>query len=130
MRRTIWDGAQQLGEIQVPCNLEHGAFFEADSFITPLSKSDAPEAPNPYYGRVIYTPGLIIDQPVVRGLKAALGLASPDTPWRAPYTRPSGPVAVGAEPGLQPRNVESARPAPVRHLRRRRFEKRGKRSEK
>ncbi len=61
VRRTIWDGAQELGEIQVPDN---AAFFEADSFTTPLSKSDATEDPNPYYGRVIYTPGLVIDQPV------------------------------------------------------------------
>lgn len=65
VRRTIWDGAQELAEIQAPYDTANAALEEMDSgwpllSYQPLGASD----PNPFYGRVLYGPGLAVDQPL------------------------------------------------------------------
>lgn len=61
VRRTIWDGQQELAEIQAPDNATDretdGSYFSAQALINGKD-------PNPYYGRVIYTYGHTIDQPL------------------------------------------------------------------
>jgi RHS repeat-associated protein len=70
LRRTVWDGTQELIEIQVP-----GSASEADSVLynDDFSRSlprilganfQKVNDPNPFFGRVVYTHGLGLDQPV------------------------------------------------------------------
>jgi RHS repeat-associated protein len=69
VRRTIWDGDQELAEIQMPGGGDSArfSFFEND-----VAPTHLPEAvthlinvdQNQYYGRVFYTPGRGIDEPV------------------------------------------------------------------
>jgi RHS repeat-associated protein len=66
VRRTIWDGVQELGEIQAPVTvIPSPSEEEADSGWSPISThiNHKPD-PNPFYGRVVYTPGLAVDQPL------------------------------------------------------------------
>ncbi len=72
IRRTVWHGNQELMEIQMPGHDSVSvATLENDTVVVRHEKvySD-PDGnqwvvdPNPYYGRVMYTPGLIIDQPL------------------------------------------------------------------
>lgn len=61
VRRTIWDGQQEVAEIQAPDNATDrevdGSYFSAQALINGKD-------PNPYYGRAIYTYGHTIDQPL------------------------------------------------------------------
>ncbi|HEU0052127.1 MAG TPA: hypothetical protein VFQ39_03075, partial [Longimicrobium sp.] len=59
-RRTVWDGDQELYEIQQPDD-----DAENDTSATPvLSPYDNNWDPNPMFGRVLYTSGVQIDQPL------------------------------------------------------------------
>ncbi len=67
VRRVIWDGAQELAEIQVPVDSTNLGIEEMDTGY-PL-RAFNPAAglygdPNPWYGRVVYGPGLGVDQPL------------------------------------------------------------------
>jgi len=67
LRRTVWDGAQELGEIQVP--LDSTSYWERDTGAYPVgyelqSGTSATGDPNPLYGQVLYGPGLAVDQPL------------------------------------------------------------------
>jgi hypothetical protein len=64
-RRTIWDGAQELAEIQAPYDSAVATLEELDSG-WPLQPYNllAGTDPNPFYGRVVYSPGLVVDQPL------------------------------------------------------------------
>ena len=67
VRRIIWDGNQELAEIRVPYDTANAAVEELDvnyplpeyTFIFG-SYGD----PNPFYGHVVYSPGVEIDQPL------------------------------------------------------------------
>jgi RHS repeat-associated protein len=64
VRRTVWDGGQELAEIQVPDTV--GAVENDSSRITvpPLQPNGGFADPNPFFGRVLYTPGWAVDQPL------------------------------------------------------------------
>ena len=64
-RRTIWDGGQELAEIQAPYDVDVATVEELDSG-WPLQPYNllAGTDPNPFYGRVVYSPGLVVDQPL------------------------------------------------------------------
>jgi RHS repeat-associated protein len=64
VRRTIWDGAQELAEIQVPVDSGTPAIEEMDTGYAVLLWNGSPFDPNPFYGRVVYGPGLAVDQPL------------------------------------------------------------------
>lgn len=74
VRRTIWDGAQELAEINAPYDgfvegvVPPGTQEENGSFPVlprqPACAQGDPCDPNPFYGRVVYAPGLAIDQPL------------------------------------------------------------------
>lgn len=58
-RRTIWDGAQELAEIQAPYHTVGTPLQEQDSGWGVLPYSlPAGADPDPFYGRVVYGPGL------------------------------------------------------------------------
>jgi RHS repeat-associated protein len=59
VRRTVWDGNQELDEVQVPDTLA-----EKDLWQTPLNQYANGFDPNPFYGRALYTFGLQLDEPV------------------------------------------------------------------
>jgi RHS repeat-associated protein len=66
IRRTVWDGSQELWEIQMPGG-DYSIHLETDVDlpVQPLDYSRAtPLDPNPYFGRVAFVHGLGIDQPV------------------------------------------------------------------
>src|SRR5688500_7186935 len=63
VRRTVWDGSSELYEIQMP--LSHA---ENDVNLIDLPLETSPHGfgywdPNPFFGRVVYTHALGIDQP-------------------------------------------------------------------
>jgi RHS repeat-associated protein len=72
VRRVVWDGTQELAEIQVPADgyvvgvqpgteeLNVGFPVVPRSTCIQLDPCDV----NPFYGRVVYSPGLAIDQPL------------------------------------------------------------------
>jgi RHS repeat-associated protein len=75
LRRLVWDGDQLLGEIQVPLKLATATVATPDSVqdndlyqpqLVPqnLENPDLSKDPNPFFGRVLYTHGLALDQPV------------------------------------------------------------------
>lgn len=65
-RRTVWDGEQEIAEIQMPGDPAHSTWFENDTgTVTPvIPKVGGLVDLNPYYGRVIYTHGLATDKPL------------------------------------------------------------------
>jgi RHS repeat-associated protein len=63
VRRTIWDGQQELAEIQVPVDPDNAQIEEMDTGY-PLRMYYPGLDPNTYYGRVVYGPGLAVDQPL------------------------------------------------------------------
>ena len=85
IRRTVWDGNQELYEIQMPGG-------DTTSASTLESDTQAPEQPvdstftyfdrNPFFGRVAYSHGLAIDQPLAM---TRLGYA--DRPLNRPFVR-------------------------------------------
>ena len=71
VRRVIWDGAQELAEIQAPYDAFANAPVgseELDAAMPLLPRSTCTGAnrcdPNPIYGQVVYAPGLALDQPL------------------------------------------------------------------
>jgi RHS repeat-associated protein len=67
LRRTVWDGNQEVMEIQVPGGASESDATLYDDDYTPnfLSTSNTDfEDLNPFFGRVVYTHGLGLDQPV------------------------------------------------------------------
>jgi RHS repeat-associated protein len=70
VRRTIWDGAQELAEIQIPADGTSAEELDVGYAVRPFEPSANDPAtgstgdPNPYYGRVVYGPGLAIDKPL------------------------------------------------------------------
>ena len=66
VRRTIWDGAKELFEIQMP-DTTATALAENDTALLPnlgVTLSDTKFSCNPFFGRVGYTNGPGIDQPL------------------------------------------------------------------
>jgi RHS repeat-associated protein len=62
VRRTIWAGSQELYEIQMP---DSTIVREYDTQIPPTRAADGNGYdPNPMYGRIAYTFGLKLDQPL------------------------------------------------------------------
>jgi RHS repeat-associated protein len=94
VRRTVWDGGQELGEIQVPWDTANVARAEDDSSRIMKQPQCFPFAdPNPFFGRVLYTPGWAVDQPLsvtrfgyndwptVQVGSPCAGLGSADSTW-------------------------------------------------
>src|SRR5688572_25060045 len=70
IRRTVWDGSQELMEIQQPGHTSaSAAVLENDTAFAPRLPIHHPGSsvggdPNPFYGRVAYTFGPALDQPM------------------------------------------------------------------
>lgn len=62
-RRTVWDGDQVLGEIQGVHYFANENWLDADADWRLLWVNSSVDL-NPYLGRVLYTPGLTIDEPL------------------------------------------------------------------
>lgn len=86
MRRTVWDGAQELAEVQAPGAPAPVAMREQDVghyAALPLDfRSSPPKDPNRYYGQVVYTTGLAVDQPL-----SVVRLGYADRPDANSYTQ-------------------------------------------
>lgn len=63
VRRTVWDGEQELAEINAPGADADSTLWERDTGYVNLGRIDAKD-PNPFYGRVVYAYGLDVDQPI------------------------------------------------------------------
>ncbi|MGH9892173.1 MAG: RHS repeat-associated core domain-containing protein, partial [bacterium] len=66
MRRTVWDGDHELAEIQMPGGTDANEVALRENDVAP---TNLPPLPNcidrmQYFGRVFYTPGRAIDQPL------------------------------------------------------------------
>ena len=61
--RTIWDGSSEVAEIRARFDTLVVSREEIDAGADTVPKSIAGDA-NPFYGRVVYGPGLSIDQPL------------------------------------------------------------------
>jgi RHS repeat-associated protein len=66
VRRTIWDGERELWEIQMPDTAD---YREQDTVTVNLPRlvvepNDEEVDPHPFYGRILYTHGLELDQPM------------------------------------------------------------------
>ncbi len=88
VRQVVWDGAEQRAEIQVPYDSANAAASEDDSSRAVVSYDNtALYDPNPFLGRVVYAPGLVLDQPAAISRLAYRdrpALATlPDTTWPA-----------------------------------------------
>jgi RHS repeat-associated protein len=86
MRRTVWDGPQELVEVHAPGAPSQSALWEQDVGYYPALaldfRSSPPKDPNRYYGQVVYTTGLRVDQPLsIRRLSYA------DSPDATHYTQ-------------------------------------------
>jgi RHS repeat-associated protein len=65
LRRTVWDGEQELIEIQVPGDASQpSTVLEADNTVFHLPRDAGGMDPNPYFGRVVYVAGLSLDRPI------------------------------------------------------------------
>jgi RHS repeat-associated protein len=65
LRRTIWNGEEELIEIQVPGDtLQTQQTLEGDDQQWRLPRDSYNNDPNPLFGRVVYTSGLQLDQPI------------------------------------------------------------------
>ena len=69
LRRTVWQGSQELYEIQMPGDdaLPYSAYWENDTATValPMDQSVSPTIDrNPFFGRVAYANGPGVDQPV------------------------------------------------------------------
>ena len=69
LRRTVWDGDRELIEIQVPVKVptrsaEPDSVLDNDLFLPRYPRVLNSQDPNPFFGRVLYTYGLTLDQPV------------------------------------------------------------------
>lgn len=86
VRRTVWDGQQELAEIQAPDDTTNREVDVGYYTAQPLVNG---KDPNPYYGRVIYTHGLTIDQPL-----SIFRLGYADWPFGGSYTNTWGNFVV------------------------------------
>ncbi len=59
--RTVWDGSDEVAEIKAPLGASNGAELNSGFPLIPWSVVGDP---NPFYGRVVYAPGLTVDQPL------------------------------------------------------------------
>ena len=69
LRRTIWDGDQELAEIQMPGDSTPGdmQYWENDTqdvLLPALTVKGSPADKNPFFGRVLYTHGAGLDRPL------------------------------------------------------------------
>lgn len=71
VRRTVWDGTQELAEIQMPDSVGNNPVVQTETdtgFValppTGISGGQSYFDPNPYFGRVLYTHGLALDYPL------------------------------------------------------------------
>lgn len=67
VRRTVWAGSRELYEIQAPDSVGTTGTREYDTQTLPLFGKGGPNGsydPNPYYGIVAYTYGLVLDRPL------------------------------------------------------------------
>jgi RHS repeat-associated protein len=69
LRRTVWDGDQELIEIQVPLRLAGSTQQQPDSVLeNDVSLPEMPQVnsqdPNPFFGRVLFIHGLETDKPI------------------------------------------------------------------
>ena len=68
VRRYVWDGNDELVEIQMPLSaVSPGAPTENDTLVVQASRINHAGHtidPTPFYGRVVYIPGLAVDQPL------------------------------------------------------------------
>jgi hypothetical protein len=84
VRRTIWDGQQELAEIQAPDNATDRevdtGYYSAQALINGKD-------PNPYYGRVIHTYGHAIDQPLTRDRSITYFGRAAGSPTARPLSR-------------------------------------------
>ena len=71
VRRTVWDDAQELAEIQMPDGPVNGQVDQTERdtgfvAIPPFTLTQGTQYldPNPYFGRVLYTHGLALDHPL------------------------------------------------------------------
>ena len=91
VRRTVWDGAKELFEIQMP---DTAGLQENDTALLGnigLTQTAAPISRNPFYGRVGYTNGPGLDQPlsVTRwgyADTALVGSQQQFEQWKEPFT--------------------------------------------
>lgn len=81
LRRTVWDGDQELYEIQMPA--DEPAEENDTGFAPQKGRYDNGWDPNPYFGRVLYTSGLGIDQPlgIIRMKLATATSGQPYATW-------------------------------------------------
>jgi hypothetical protein len=63
IRRTVWDGEREFWEIQMPGH-DGSTYMENDTITVNLPRTPESMDPHPFYGRVVYTHGLELDQPV------------------------------------------------------------------
>ncbi|HEX2077899.1 MAG TPA: RNase A-like domain-containing protein, partial [Longimicrobium sp.] len=98
LRRTIWDGEQELIEIQAPGGQQpyYSQYMENDTAHVNLALANGSPPdwytvdPNPFYGRVLYVHGLSLDYPLAlvrMGYGDRLDTANVDRGYRAvePY---------------------------------------------
>lgn len=78
VRRTVWDGQEELAEIQMPWQLQGVGIGKYDSTMTPqywendtarvsidyITTGGGAGDPSPYFGHVVYAHGLGIDEPI------------------------------------------------------------------
>lgn len=86
LTRTVWDGDHELAEMRVPVKLVNNTampdtLIDNDQYLPNLGRSPHGFDQNPYFGRVIYTHGLVVDQPlaVTRYNYVDLGLPNATT---------------------------------------------------
>jgi RHS repeat-associated protein len=63
IRRTVWDGEHELWEMQMPGEVG-SAYLENDTVTVNVPRTSESLDPHPFYGRVAFTQGLAIDQPL------------------------------------------------------------------
>jgi RHS repeat-associated protein len=81
LRRTVWDGEQELIEIQVPgAATQSSVDLENDDYLPRMDYLDSMD-PNPHFGRVVYVHGLSLDQPI-----ALTRYRYVDHYWGRPFT--------------------------------------------
>jgi len=104
LRRTIWDGNQELAEIQMPWGLQSPSGYTIsttptwwENDINPVSlgtlyTNQGTGDANPYFGHVVYTAGRGIDQPVaITRVNYVMAL---DLVSRQPYSHVQAPFTI------------------------------------
>lgn len=83
IRRTVWDGEQELAEIQVPGDTAYSGQWEQDTGSYAVTHTFNPgyADPNRFYGQVLYTHGAAVDAPL-----SVIRFNYTDTPASTPVT--------------------------------------------